>query len=237
MRKRNIELYVPWLLLMAYGLVIYLLDAKGGDLWLAKVFYQWQGNQWLLRDHWLTEQILHKGARVVNYLMLLTVLALTVLMWRTHGRQSYQSRAYFALFVSLLTSFILIALLKSLTNKACPWNLQLFGGIEPYYHLLQSRPASLPPSQCFPAGHASVGYAWVALFYFFSQVKPHLRWFGLGTGLITGLILGLNQQLRGAHFLSHDVTTLFLCWLVATSWFRLLYRTAGEDIAMSSAQR
>ena len=37
--------------------------------------------------------------------------------------------------------------------------------------------------RCFPAGHASAGYAWVALYFFFLAAAPRWRWLGLSTGL------------------------------------------------------
>ena len=37
----------------------------------------------------------------------------------------------------------------------------------------------------------------------------------LAIGLLAGMVFGLAQQLRGAHFLSHDVASLAVCWGVA----------------------
>ncbi len=37
----------------------------------------------------------------------------------------------------------------------------------------------------------------------------------LGIGLLAGTVFGVAQQLRGAHFLSHDVASLIVCWAVA----------------------
>lgn len=47
------------------------------------------------------------------------------------------------------------------------------------------------------------------------------RWLGLMIGLVAGLIFGISQQLRGAHFLSHDLWSLTICWLVALGFFYL----------------
>ena len=42
------------------------------------------------------------------------------------------------------------------------------------------------------------------------------RWLGLVTGLSAGLLFGISQQLRGAHFVSHDIWTLGICWATAS---------------------
>ncbi len=69
---------------------------------------------------------------------------------------------------------------------------------------------------CFPAGHTSSAYAWVALYYYFRTVAPRFRWYGLAFGLALGLVFDIGQQLRGAHFFSHCLWTLGIAWCVAT---------------------
>jgi len=39
------------------------------------------------------------------------------------------------------------------------------------------------------------------------------RW--LAAALAAGLVLGVAQQLRGAHFMSHTLWSAWLCWVVA----------------------
>jgi membrane-associated PAP2 superfamily phosphatase len=38
---------------------------------------------------------------------------------------------------------------------------------------------------------------------------------GLAAVLAAGLVLGLAQQLRGAHYMSHTFWTAWCCWVVA----------------------
>ena len=94
----------------------------------------------------------------------------------------------------------------------CPWDLLRYGGQRPYVELLHLRPIGLTRGACFPAGHASAGYAWMALYFFFLMARPQWRWWGLAAGAGAGLLFGLSQQLRGAHFLSHDLWTAMICW-------------------------
>src|SRR3546814_5297107 len=93
--------------------------------------------------------------------------------------------------------------MKSWTHVDCPWDLVGFGGTRSYHDLLAALPAHVPHGLCFPAGHARAGYAWVALFFFFGRTRPQWRWKGLAAGLCAGLVFGVSQQLRGAHFASH----------------------------------
>lgn len=218
------------MLLAVYLALMLLLDRGGIDIWLASRFYALEGNQWALKDHWLTEDILHKGARKLNYLFALAVLLTTLYYLWLDKTKPALSKAYLALTLSLISSFALIAYFKAITNVACPWSLALFGGSEPYIQLLQPRPSYLPYSQCFPAGHASVGYAWVALYYFFRHSRPAYRFAGLAAGLIGGVILGFSQQLRGAHFMSHDLTTLFICICCARLYFSVFFPAGHKTV-------
>ena len=77
----------------------------------------------------------------------------------------------------------------------------------------------LPRGHCFPAAHASSGYALVA--FYFALRERHAAWArcALLIGLATGLLFGIAQQARGAHFLSHDVWSAFLVWMTTLTLY------------------
>jgi membrane-associated PAP2 superfamily phosphatase len=161
--------------------------------------------------------------------MWLAAVGATVWMWRRPDLYSWRRPAV-ALLLSVLLSTSIVALLKSATQMDCPWDLLGYGGQRPFIDLFATRPAGLPAAACFPAGHASAGYAWVALYFFAGAVRPRWRIAGLCTGLAAGLVFGFAQQLRGAHFLSHDLASLMVCWLVALATHRLV---AADDRAIA----
>jgi membrane-associated PAP2 superfamily phosphatase len=67
------------------------------------------------------------------------------------------------------------------------------------------------PGHCFPAGHASAGFAWLVGYFAWPQGSAVARRWLIGA-LIAGLTLGVAQQLRGAHFMSHTLWTSWICW-------------------------
>lgn len=195
---------------------------SGFDQWLASWFYQLQGGQWRLQSYWLTETVLHQGVRQVNQ----WVMALLLCLWLAQcvtGRRTSSYRALGMLLLSLILSFSCVALLKKYIPMECPWDLQQFGGDKTFIGLLSSRPETMAPSQCFPAGHASIGYGWMALYYFCLMVCPAKARLALFASIGLGLLLGFTQQLRGAHFISHDIATAAICWLLASLTFRGFY--------------
>jgi membrane-associated PAP2 superfamily phosphatase len=113
-----------------------------------------------------------------------------------------------------------VSLLKSITHVDCPWDLLRYGGTRAMpTSLFAAQPPGTPSGACFPAGHASAGYAWVALYFAALLGCRRWRWHGLAIGLGSGLLFGAGQQLRGAHFLSHDLGSLAVCWSLSLALY------------------
>ena len=203
-----------WLPLSALAVLTLVLMPGQGDLWIADRLYDLQGHGWALRHAFVTDTVIHLAGRDLSLVAWLAVVAAWLLARRNAGLQPWRGPlAYLA--VSTLLATAVVAWIKSWSNMDCPWDLLRYGGERPYVGLLGLRPVGLSRGACFPAGHASAGYAWLGLYFFFRATRPRLRWFGLLAGGTVGLVFGVSQQLRGAHFLSHDVWTAALCWMVA----------------------
>lgn len=219
--------------LLTLSLLFLLVYSSGLDQSVAAALYQLQGNHWLLKDHWFTETLLHQGVRQLNQVVVLLVLC----YWLTQtfrGKHSAKIRALGVLLLSLLLCFASIALLKRMIPMECPWDLQAFGGTQPFIGLFSTRPPTMTPNQCFPAGHASIGYGWLGIYFFLRVMSPKQAATGLYCSICLGLLLGFGQQLRGAHFLSHDVATATICWAIAGLSFRYFYH---PDLLLSQSLR
>lgn len=210
-----------WLPLAAFLLLAGFLIWSNGDAWWADRLYAWEGHRWALKSSFATEQLVHRLGRDASALAWVGVAVAWLLARTRPGLARWRGPlARLALSVLLATSFV--AWFKSWSNMDCPWDLLRYGGARPYVGLLQLRPVGLSRGACFPAGHASAGYAWMALYFFFLSVRPRWRWWGLAVGAGSGVLFGLSQQLRGAHFLSHDLWTAAICWAIAFATYRVL---------------
>jgi membrane-associated PAP2 superfamily phosphatase len=221
------HLYLPALPFLLLALA---LEYWSADLRVADWIYQASGASWSLRDAWLTRTLVHEGGRqLVAGLLLLLLLALI----STYVRSSWQPwrRGLWYLLVSALLAGLAVNLLKRLTHVDCPWDLLRYGGEFPYQGLLEAHPHTFRTGACFPAGHASAGYAWLGLYYLARDSVPRWRNVALGSVLLLGLVFGIGQQLRGAHFVSHDLWTLGVCWAVVT----LVYAAFGGRLRSNSA--
>lgn len=200
-----------------------LMAALQVDFWWADRLFAAQGHAWNLRSHPLTEGLLHKGGKDASAILWLLVVA--GMAWSCIDVRRAHWRRPLAYLVSVtVLAALLVAGIKSVSGMDCPWDLARYGGDRAFVGLFESRPTTMPPASCFPAGQASAGYAWVTLYFFFLVTRPRLRWAGLALALLAGTTLGFGQQLRGAHFVSHDLWTLVVCWLVALSGYALFFR-------------
>jgi len=202
------------LVLVVALLLSWPLQRAGGDLWIADHLFGWQGGQWAARDAWWASAVLHGGGRKLAMLCWLLV----ALAWwaSARGRIAANWRSPLAyLAVTLLVSTLLLTVLKRYSGADCPWDLVRYGGTRAYLPPFSGITAGASSGACFPASHAGVGYAWVATVFALARVRPAWRGRALATTLAIGALFGLVQQLRGAHFLSHDLWSLALCWLTA----------------------
>lgn len=221
---------IPLLLL---GLVFVAWTLVHGDVWLADRLYAWEGHAWILRHAWVTQDVIHQVGREFSMAAWLAAFAAWVVACLRDTWRPLQ-RPLLYLLLSTALSTLLVAWIKSWSNVDCPWDLARYGGTRAYFGVFDLRAAGTGRGVCFPAGHASGGYAWLALYFFLWAVKPRLRWLGLAVGLMAGLLFGISQQLRGAHFLSHDLAAIFVCWSSAVVLQRAFWRDGASAAAGQS---
>jgi membrane-associated PAP2 superfamily phosphatase len=226
-----------WQLLLplaAFAAANFVLLQLGGDRWIAGHLFLWEGGHWALKENFVTSTLIHQGGKRLSALVWLGVVACALVAWRRPAWRSWRTPLlYLALAVLLSTS--IVAWMKSWTHVDCPWDLVGFGGTRSYHDLLAALPAHAALGRCFPAGHASAGYAWLALFFFLGETRPQWRWKGFAAAFGAGMVFGIAQQLRGAHFVSHDLWTLLICWLIAVLLHRMMFARRTPAQAASAA--
>ncbi|WP_394751899.1 phosphatase PAP2 family protein [Crenothrix sp.] len=194
------------------------------DVWLAKHFYNTALQQWPYREHWLLQAVIHKTGRNAVYAVGGGMLICLIMSCRTTSKLSPYRRALAFLVMAGVTGPLVITYLKSHTHIYCPWDVSLFGGSKPHIKLFDSISDTLSVGHCFPAGHSSLGFTLVNLYFFCLIVKPAYKFYGLAIGLLTGTVFAMAQEIRGAHFLSHDLFTLAVCWFCSATVFMLFFR-------------
>jgi membrane-associated PAP2 superfamily phosphatase len=210
--------------LIALAVFVLCLEFTQLDVWLASHFYNAELRLWPYREHWLTQTALHKGGRYFVYAIGVGALLFWLASWRSKSTL-YDYRCHLTFFLlSGLAGPLIITYLKSHTHIYCPWDLTIFGGSKPHIRLFDPVQDNLGVGHCFPSGHSGLGFTFVSLYFFFLLVKPEHKYQGLSVGLLTGFIFGVNQEIRGAHFFSHDIFALAICWFSSLLLFMVFFR-------------
>lgn len=210
---------VPFFILIAAVAFEYL----GLDLLLIKPFYDTSLKIWPYNSHWLTSDVLHSGGRDFVEVIGVVILLVFILSSFIKRLKPYQKGAGYLLLASLLGP-ALVAVAKNVTHIYCPWDLQIFGGNQPYIRFFDPVPAGAVIGHAFPAGHSSGGFAFFSLYFLAKEYNPQLRFYGLLSALLTGFTFGFAQQMRGAHFFSHDLFSLVICWYAALITYIFYFR-------------
>jgi len=126
--------------------------------------------------------------------------------------------AYISLTILFATG--IVAGLKHYSSIDCPWALSIFNGTHPYFHLFSDRAGVLTHGGCSPGGHSSGGFSLLLFYFLFRDYNKRYAYSALGFAILVGSIFSFGQWVRGAHFVSHDLSSAIICWVVAL----LLYK-------------
>lgn len=128
--------------------------------------------------------------------------------------------------LSLIITPSVIGLLKATTNSACPVALENYGGDIPYVKVLASYPPNKIPSKiqkCFPAGHASGGFALLSLFFIFITKKNQTL--AIVFSMSLGGLMGSYKMIIGDHFISHTLITMGMAWFLTCTIAALVQKS------------
>jgi membrane-associated PAP2 superfamily phosphatase len=106
----------------------------------------------------------------------------------------------------------LVQSLKGASVHACPYDLAMYGGKEMWFPLFDAVANVVHKGQCWPGGHASAGFGIIAGYFALRTQQPRWARWALITGLVLGSVMGAVQVVRGAHFISHNLWSLWLTW-------------------------
>lgn len=217
---------------------ILLWEWSGADRWIMILLADSRG--FALRHDWWLSVVLHDGLHKVS---VLCYLALIIAIWQPLGFMRATSRLQrVEMLIGVTASLLAISSIKHSSLTSCPWDLTEFGGMARYVSHWAWGLGDGGPGRCFPSGHASAGFAFLALALpgLLSASAAMQRngerifyWV-----FLFGLICGATQVLRGAHYPSHVLWTGLICWTVAlanhlafkTLRVRFTVTQAGPDV-------
>lgn len=207
-------------------LSLFLINEYDLDFTIADYIYQ--NTHWSYKYDFWTDGVMHRGARIAAILIYVFLL-IKFFKYKLNQTDNDQSFHLKILLVSVISSVFAVVILKHTFNADCPWDLLKYGGDRPFYPIMNYNNEVMDSKHCFPAAHASVGYSWVALYFYFKVTNNKFKYWALAAALMTGMVFGFVQQIRGAHFLSHDISSLLVCLIISSTIYSLAYSLKTDD--------
>lgn len=186
------------------------------DLWVQDFFYRKDTQDWLIprREFW-SRAVFYTGPKVLIIAGGVTLIILLVgpARWRNRWQVNRRQLGVVVLTLAIVPSFV--GQLKDITGVYCPWDIRRYGGDVPYIRVFENHPPHDRPlyaGRGFPAGHASGGFALVALMTL-ARTKRQ-KGAALAVAFFMGWVMGTYQIAKGAHYVSHTFVTMWLAWLI-----------------------
>lgn len=194
--------------------LLLILESTGIDSAISNWFFDPVAGTFPLRYNSALEVFGHQWTKQVVFVVACCVIATYLLSFVL---PALRPRRRVLLFLSLALTLapLAVVLLKAASVRHCPWNLQEYSGFAPHLFLFDAVPSGSSPGHCFPGGHASGGFSLFA-FYFAGHAlgNRRLALAGLWGGLTAGMAFGVVRIAQGAHFLSHNLWSALVCWVV-----------------------
>lgn len=224
----------PALLAAAFLLV---LEATAVDSTVSGWFFDPGTGIFPLRFSGALEVVGHQWAKELVVVIACCVIAMVLLSFVLPDLRPHR-RVLLFLSLALTLAPLAVVLLKAVSARHCPWSLQEYSGFAQHLTLFDAAPPGSPPGHCFPGGHASGGFSLFA-FYFAGHALGNRRLAraGLWGGLTAGMAFGLVRIAQGAHFLSHNLWSALVCWVVILAVYLAVMGLPGDPAAFAIRTR
>lgn len=195
------------------------------DIWVQDHLYNFEAGLWLHHHEEKIAKYIFYDAPKASLILVLIALITGLLFFRNSRFIKTNKAGLWIVCLSLLLIPPLVGVLKTITNVPCPYNLTRYGGEYPHVTVLESYPKDFKQTgrkRCFPAGHASGGFALLSLLFLFKGRRN--KRLALISVMIFAWSMGVYKMIIGDHFLSHTVITMVLAWLIILLIAKGVYR-------------
>ncbi|NOX15271.1 MAG: phosphatase PAP2 family protein [Epsilonproteobacteria bacterium] len=208
----NRQILITFLLLLT---TILFFQFTNIDILLQNHFYNFTTHKWLIdRNEPVLKFIFYDGIKKLLIIFAVSILFSLIFFRKKRVIKEYKKGLILVVFAAILIP-VIVGALKDTTNTPCPKNIEYFGGVYPDIKVLDSYPKTFKQKgkiKCWPAGHASGGFALFSLFFLFKTEKNRKR--ALAVALFVGWSMSLYKMFIGDHFLSHSIITMEIAWLI-----------------------
>lgn len=199
-------------LLLLVSIIFFALSSI--DIDLQDLLYNTQTQQWVLSNNAEPYHfIFYSGAKKL-LIFLAVILLIVLLFFRKNPTIKPYTKGLLIVILSAIFVPSITGGIKKYSNMPCPKHEIHYGGKYPHTAVWQRYKApytKLKNIRCWPAGHASGGFALMSLFFLFKRKRNKIL--ALVAAIIIGWSMGTYKMLIGDHYFSHTFITMLLTWL------------------------
>lgn len=185
------------------------------DTYIQDYFYDMQTQSWMLDKKLQPYKFLFYDGLKKTIILFGVGLLFFYLYAKKKGKFKEYHRGLLIVVISSILVPMVVGGLKKTTNMPCPHAETRYGGNIDRIPVWEQYTDENRPSdhkECWPAGHASGGFALLSLYFLFKRRRN--KRIVLATGLTVGWTMGVYKMMVGDHFLSHTMITMILAWLL-----------------------
>ena len=223
-----------WLILPAFLLALLTsYPPHGLDMAVSRLFYH---HGWFSATHAGFFTTVYLATKAIPVLVALYLLWAVWTLKDTptdadtaHLKRLIRGRLFYVI-GAMIVCGLTVDWLKMTSGVYCPWSITAFGGehavTDPILGL------SRLPGRCWPSGHAGTGFCLFALYFALRDFSAVWARRALMAALAVGVMAAMTRLLQGAHFLSHNVATLLVDWLICAILYTVIFdrRRLGAKI-------
>lgn len=215
------------ILFISFGLLQTVIPV-GGDLDL-NLIHPWisESGQFLLRDNWYLAKLNHSYVKDILIAVYVCIFFAWIASFKVKSLQPRRLELGYFFCVAMLCT-IVVGILKSHSSHACPWAMTLADTDGFFWDF------SALSGHCFPGGHASLGFSFITGYFLYHLTHPKRAYFYLVAALILGLCMGWAQMMRGAHFMSHNLWTLWICYGINTLCYGFVHLFKKQSLLLDA---
>ncbi len=208
----NRDIFITFILLVV---AIIFFGSSSFDPLLQDNFYNFQTHMWIVDETLQPYKfIFYDGIK--RALLIVGAIFIFVYIYASYKKKllSYQKGLLIVIIASILVPVVVGGLKKS-TNMPCPHAEIRYNGEMPrtaVWECYTPEFAVKKDRACWPAGHASGGFALLSLYFLFHSRRNKIL--ALMTAMSIGWSMGMYKMLVGDHFFSHTVITMLIAWLI-----------------------
>jgi membrane-associated PAP2 superfamily phosphatase len=223
----NKQIYLTVLILLA-SIVFF---AKSDiDIYVQDMFFDFDTNKYVLDSHLQPYRFIFYDGVKKLLILFAVVLLFSLIFFRKNRLVKEYKKGIIIVVLSAIFIPVSVGALKKETNMPCPKNEIRYGGNYPKTAVWESYKEDFKYKnkriKCWPAGHASGGFALLSLFFLFKSKRNKIL--ALGFALSVGWSMGIYKMFIGDHFLSHTVITMLLAWLLILLIVKLVYKFSKD---------